>query len=356
MKTKAHLTKRNSLILLLVILISLSGYSQEKAEFKRLGDRKIEGINLMKNMNNISVIQATVLFQNVTKRGIFENERGVFGAAKTHGASMSAELMAYLVFSDGEPTDAEYQKVVDDFYVYLNKKLDEASIKTIAWNQFASSKLYSDLKGDKEDTKTSEEMTKKGNAWKIFTAYNGPRAIRYNPMNHNYNAPAVRGTVRLSNYGKDVDASTIATLNIVIDFADIYLDGDVKSGAYDEFNIRTVTWKKSEVKYSVNPHIRVAGRHNGGNQIFVFPKNRKFEEVYSAADVRASQPLTANVTQDEEKIKKRSWLVPQITIGQKHDITPFVVETTKEEYFKHVKLVLEKYAEELATSFKNAKK
>lgn len=362
MKTHQNLKRFESKSLkglLLVALLSsvfcLDGYAQEVIEFKRGGDRNINGINLMKRMNDISVIQATVLFQNATKRGIFKNERGIFGAAKTHGASMSAELTAYLVFSDGEPSDAEYQKVVDDFYVYLNKKLDEKGIKTTPWQSFATSNFYTQLRGEKEDDKTSEEMTRRGNAWKIITAYNGPRAIRYNPMNHYYNAPAVRGTVRLSNYGKDVKVSTVAALNIVVDFADIYLDGDVRSGVANR-TFSTVTWQKSEVKYDVSPRVKVTGRHTGGNQIFLFPSNRQFDEVYSMTDVRAPQEFNASVSQDEEKIKKRSWLVPQISIGMKHDITPFVVETTKEEYFKNVKQALEKYADDLALAFSNAKK
>jgi len=339
----------------LAFFLCLTGFSQEAVEFRRGGDRNINGINLMKRMNDISVIQATVLFQNATKRGIFKNERGIFGAAKTHGASMSAELTAYLIFSDGEPTDAEYQKVVDDFYVYLNKKLDEKGIKTTPWQSFANSTLYTQLGGEKEDEKLTEEMTRRGNAWKIVTANNGPRAIRYNPMNHYYNAPAVRGTVRLSNYGKDVKVSTIAALNIVVDFADIYLDGDVKSGV-SERTFSTVTWQQSEVKYDVSPRVKVTGRHTGGNQVFLFPSNRQFDEVYSMTDVRAPKEFNATVSQDEEKIKRRSWLAPRISIGQRHDITPFVVETTKEEYFNNVKLALERYADELATALSNARR
>ena len=354
-KIRLRYLKNLLLVAFLSLVFSFDGYAQEAVEFKRGGDRNINGINLMKRMNDISVIQATVLFQNATKRGIFKNERGLFGAAKTHGASMSAELTAYLVFSDGEPSDAEYQKVVDDFYVYLNKKLDEKGIKTTPWQTFANSNLYTQLRGEKEDDKTSEEMTSRGNAWKIITAYNGPRAIRYNPMNHNYNAPAVRGTVRLSNYGKDVKVSTVAALNIVVDFADIYLDGDVRSGVANR-TFSTVTWEKSEVKYDVSPRVKVTGRHTGGNQIFLFPANRQFEEVYSINDIRSPQEFNATVSQDEEKIKKRSWLVPQISIGMKHDITPFVVETTKEEYFNHVKKALESYADKLAIAFSNAKK
>lgn len=343
------------LVAFLALVFCFDGYAQEAVEFKRGGDRNINGINLMKRMNDISIVQATVLFQNATKRGIFKNERGLFGAARTHGASMSAELNAYLVFSDGEPSDAEYQKVVDDFYVYLNKKLDEKGIKTTPWQSFANSTLFTQLRGEKEDVKTSEEMTRSGNAWKIITAYNGPRAIRYNPVNHYYNAPAVRGTVRLSNYGKDVKVSTVAALNIVVDFADIYLDGDVRSGV-TERTFSTVTWQQSEVKYDVSPRVKVTGRHTGGNQIFLFPANRQFDEVYSMTDVRAPQEFMATVSQDEEKIKRRSWLVPRISTGQRHDITPFVVETTKEEYFKNVKEALERYADELATAFSNARR
>lgn len=345
---------KSTITILTALLFSVNVSAQEAIEFKRSGDRKMQGINIIKKMDDVSVIQATVLFQNVTKKGIFVNERGVFGGAATHGASMSAELTAYLVFSDGEPTDAEYQKAVDDFYARLNEKLNQANIKALPWEKFSSSKYYNNAKGEKQEDKNTEEMKKKGNAWKIFTANQGPRIIRYNPMNHNYNAPAVGGTVKLANYLKETKVSTAAALNLVINFADIFLEGEAHSGR-TERAFSTVNWQSSKVKYDLYPNIRITGRHNGGNQIFIFPTSKAFDEIFNTTDVRATTTLKAETSQNASKIQKRSWLVPQISIGHKHDITPFVVETTKKEYFDNVKNALDRYADELAKALKNAK-
>lgn len=348
-----RLNKKILIVTSLLISITVCGQTQP-VEFKRSGDRKIQGINIIKKMDNVSLIQTTVLFQNVTKKGIFVNERGVFGGAATHGASMSAELTAYLVFSDGEPSDEEYQKVVDGFYTRLNEKLNQSNIKALSWEKFTSSKYYNSAKGEKEEDKNTQDMMKRGNAWKVFTANKGPRIIRYNPMNHNYNAPAVGGTVKLANYLKEVKASTAAALNIVVNFADIYLEGEAHSGR-TERAFSTVNWQSSKVKYDLYPNIRVTGRHSGGNQIFIFPTSKAFDEIFNTTDIRATTDLKAETSQDEAKIKKRSWLVPQISIGHKHNITPFVVETTKKEYFDNVKNALDRYADELAKALKNAK-
>src|SRR5690554_310694 len=330
--------------------------------FKRGGDRKIEGLKLLKKMNDASVIQTSIYFQNVTKRSIYVTEKNALGGvlggyagSKSGGNAASADLIAYLVFSDGEPNDTDYQKVTDEFYTYFNTKLLQAGIETVSWENFTSSKYFSKIKDEKDDEKTSQELKKKGNAWKIYIANNGPHPIRYNPVNHNYNVPAVKGTVQMSNYGKEVKTGTLLALNLVLDFADIFLEGDANSGK-TERTFSTVEWKKSTVKYSVSPQLRVTNRHNGGNQVFVFDtKGKKFEEIYNVSDVYASKTIKASVEQDPSKIKRSKFLSSLPSMAQKHEIDPFVVEVTKAEYFENVKSALEQYADKLVKTIVKVK-
>lgn len=338
------------LYLLGIAMFLYTGLHAQEPVFKRSGDRKLSNFNALKKPGDVSIVQTSVFFQNMTKRKIYVTERNALGAilgssagSKSGGNAASAELVAYLVFSDGEPTDAEYQKITNDFYDYLNKKLTQGGIKAVPWDKFTSSKYYDQVKDEKDDAGTVEEFKKKGNAWKVYTANQGPRIIRYNPINHNYNAMAVRGTVRMANYGKSVKAGTVLALNLVVDFADILLEGDVN-------------WKESTVKYMVSPHLRITSRHNGGNQIFVFPvKSKAFDEVYNAEDIRASQEMPALVAQDPSRVQKSIFL-SGISIGMKHDIDPFVVEVSKSEYFEHVKNALEIYADELVKAMVSVKK
>lgn len=354
---------KKMILTLSTVFLFVTGLLAQNIEFKRGGDRKLSGFKAIKKMEDVSVIQTSVYFQNITKRGIYVTERNALGSvlggyagSKSDGNAMSAELIAYLVFSDGEPTDKEYQKAADEFYEYLNKKLTEAGIKALSWDKFTASKYYSKQKGDKEDDQNSEEMTKKGNAWKIYTANQGPRSIRYNPVNHNYNVPAVGGTVKLGNYGKEVKVGTLLALNLVVDFADIYLEGDAHSGVSNR-TFSTVKWKTSSVKYSISPQVRITARNNGGNQIFVFPvKSKAFEEIYNADDIRSPKEYAASVEQDPGKIKKRSFLANLPSMAQKHEIDPFVVETTREAYFANVEIALQKYADNLVAAILEAKK
>jgi hypothetical protein len=354
--------KKTFLTIMTAIFMATLAIAQS-AEFKRGGDRKLDGFNALKKMDDISVIQASVYFQNKTQRGIHVTERNALGGAlggfagsKSGGNAASATLTAYLVFSDGEPSDAEYQKVADEFYDYLNNQLNKSGIKAVSWDQYAGSKYYSGLKDENENDKESEEMTKKDNAWKIYTAHGGPRPIRYNPMNHRYNVPAVGGTVKMSNYGKEVNTGTLMALNVVVDFADIFLEGEASSGT-EKRTYSTLDWKKSTIRYNLTPHIRVTSRHNGGNQAFVFPvASKAFDEVYNTNDIRAAQRMNAQVDQDPSKIQKRTFLANLPSTAQKHDIDPFVVETTKAEYFAQVSNALQQYADELVKAFVAAKK
>ncbi|MBN2806745.1 MAG: hypothetical protein JXR22_08805, partial [Prolixibacteraceae bacterium] len=200
---------RTVLPFLSLFLFLTAGASAQDPVFARVGDRKIEGYKALKNLDDVSIIQATIMFQNASKRTLYVTERNALGkvlgnyaGSKSGGNAASADLTAYLVFSDGEPSDADYQKASDAFYIYLNEQLLNAGINTTTWYEFAQSKYYAGLKGEKEDDQLAAELSKKGNAWKIYSANEGPRTIRYNPINHNYNVPAVRGTIQLANYGK----------------------------------------------------------------------------------------------------------------------------------------------------------
>ena len=353
---------RTLLFLLITFIVSGNTYAQESV-FKRSGDRKISSFKAVSKMDDASVIQAAVYFQNITKKNIVVNERnamggvlGKYAGAKSDGHSASAALTAYLVFSDGEPDDSEYQQAVDEFYTYLNQKLEQNAVKSIPWETFSSSKYFSQLTDDKEAEKEIEELNKKGNAWKIFTANKGPRIIRYNPMNHTYNAPAVKGTVRMANYGKEVKTSTLLALNIIIDFADIYLEGEAHSGKTNR-SYSSVKWQNSTIKYDISPNVRITSRDNGGNQIFVFPtKSKSFDEIYSADDVRSALPLNGKLTQDASLIQKRSFFDYLPSKGTKHSIDPFVVEISKADYFNAVNDALKKYADSLAAAIKEVKK
>lgn len=349
--------------LFIAMLMSMAGFTQSTETFKRGGDRKLSGSNAVKKMSEVSVIQTSVYFQNVTKRSIYVTERNALGAvlgnyagSKSGGNAASADLIAYLIFSDGEPTDEEYQSIVDEFYTYLNSELNDANMKALEWDKFTGSKYYTGLKGEKEDEKTVDEMRKKGNAWKIYTANQGPRPIRYNPLNHNYNVPAVGGTVKMANYGKEVKANTLLALNVIVDFADIYLEGEASSGTVNR-TYSSVEWRKSTVRYSISPQVRATSRNNGGNMVFVFPvASKSFEEIYNAEDIRAPQEFAAQVAQDPAKVQKRSFLANLPSMAQKHEIDPFVVETTKDAYFENVRKALKNYADALVASVENAKK
>ena len=320
-------------------------YAQEETAFVREGNRKLSGSRMLRGFDKVSVPQISVMFKHTTKRSIYKTERSLLGASRRDGGAVSAELTAYLVFSDEEPTQEEYQQVVNGFYDYLLAKFKEANIQTLPWETFASSNLFEQYGGGDDDDSEMEEFRRGGNAWMIVNAWNGPRIVGYNPVNHRYTAPAVRGVTRMSNYMKDTGAEYLAILHVIVDFADIYLDGDVRTGTTQRA-FSTTNWGNYEVKYDLWPNVRITARENGGNNNFIFPTNRRFEVIHSSQDIRTGQPLKADISQDPEKIKRSSWL-PNIYIGQRFDIDPFVVETTKAEYLNQVKQALERYADAL---------
>lgn len=320
-------------------------FAQEEPIFVREDNSRLSRARILRGFDKVSVPQVSVMFKHTTKRSIYKTERSLLGASRSGGGAVSADLTAYLVFSDEEPTSEEYQKLVNEFYDYLLKKFNEANIQTFPWETFASSNLYTQFGGGEESDSDMEEFRRGGNAWMIVNAWNGPRVVGYNPVNHRYTAPAVRGTTRMSNYLKDTGAEYLAILHLTVDFADIYLDGDVRTGTTQRA-FSSTQWGNYEVKYDLWPNIKITSRENGGNNQFIFPTNRKFMVFHSNQDVKSGQPLNAQVSQDAEKIKRSSWL-PNIYIGQRFDIDPFVVETTKAEYLSQVKLALERYADAL---------
>lgn len=349
------------LLLQLIAICFLSAAAQkkkndEKFDFAATGT--FSKPRIVPGMDKLAIAQATVIFKQATTKEHLENERGAFGGRKSGGGSVSGRLTAYLETTDGELTDADYQEITDHFYTYLNTQLNQAGIKTVSWDKITSASFYKD-NDDKDDVSKAKEENKKNGQIALFYNANKGNTIRnYNPAKAVNPGFAFGKIKKAASFSDDLDAPLLF-LHAVVDFADILLDADVKTGESSTYlgsgMTRITKSKNFKFNSTVVANVKVSGesdwdgKYMGGEHYFYNGKSQA-DMLTQIENISSNEKFATEVSQDPEKgvLKRGAYL----GLTKNFNAVPVVVSTTKDAYKKAAKKALENYASELVAFFK----
>ncbi len=303
-------------------------------------------------LDNIAIAQATVYFKHATTHEFLKNERGAFGSRKSGGSSVSGRLTAYLETTDGELTAADYQELADGFYSYFTNKLKASGIPAVEWSKIAGAEFY---QKDGEDLGENgiEEKQQGGQAYVRVNANKGKVLYNFNPFGGINPGFAFGKGKRAGKFSEEVGAPALY-VHVVVDFADIVLDGDVRTGESHKsagVGLTKITKTKNfKFEAEAGPNLKI--KSNLGSAMF-FNQKYQVDQMVVASDISSGVSYASAVSQDpEKKVLKK----PVFTFGKDFKATPVVIETTKEEYKKAAAKALERYADEFVASIKANRK
>ncbi|MGZ8545329.1 MAG: hypothetical protein ACXWV0_08535, partial [Flavisolibacter sp.] len=255
-------------------------------------------------LEKLALAQTSIYFKTATTREVIESERGAFGKRKSDGGSVAGRVTAYLETTDGELTDADFQEVADSFYAYLSAKLKADGIATVDWNDISGNTFYKEQGVELDDIrKDMNEMKKKGQIYSHINANKGNTLWKYSITGGISPGFAFGKAKKAARFSEDVKGD-LSFMHLVVDFADIMLDGDVATGTSTKYGADGITRitknKKWKMDASVGANLKVAA--NTGMSMFYNEKNHT-ESMGITRDVSSNIQFATSVTEDPGKQK-----------------------------------------------------
>lgn len=306
--------KKQFYLLSIIVLISNLMYAQltdaDKLEIGVGGS--FAKPKIIPKLNKLAIAQIAVSYK------LF-SEQKTAGKDKASGKTAGAKVAAYLETTDGELSDTDFQEVTDYFYSYFQKKLKANGIDTIAWSEIVAKDFYKsgeekivEEKGEKDVKDQVKSIAHKGN-----NLYGGATAFAFGKIK------------KASKFCEELDAPA-GFFNVTVDFADVLVNVDVKTvqgGSYISYKYNS----------SVTPEMKVVP------SVFSLFWNEKSqaESLFMNGDIKSEFSYSDKITEDVSKA--RSGLAKQFAFRK--EMTPVLIETTREKYKTAAKKALEKYAD-----------
>ena len=305
-------------------------------------------------MEKLALAQTSIYFKTATTREVIENERGAFGGRKSGGGSVAGRLTAYLNTTDGELEDADFQELADSFYTYLSRKLADAGVGQVEWAAITNTNFYKEQGVDVDDIrKDASEMKKKGQIYAHINANRGSTLWKYSITGGMSPGFAFGKAKKAARFSEDLNAD-LAFMHIVVDFADILLEGEVHTGTSTKYGAGGYTVvtknKKWKMDASVGANLKVAA--NSGMSMFYNQKSQ-VESMGVSKDVPSGVAFASSVAEDPEKEKLRK---KDNLFAKDFNMTPIVVSTTKAQYKAAALKALQNYADIFSAKVRYSKK
>lgn len=339
------------------LLLVFSVYSQDEKTVDETLKMFVGGsfgkAKMFGKMDKLALAQTSIYFKTVTTREVVEHERGPLGRRKTDGGSVAGRLTAYLQTTDGELTDVDFQELADGFYKYLAARLQENGVGAVDWSSITGTEFYKEQGTDVDDIKKDvDEMKKKGQIYAHINSNKGNTLWRYN-INGGISPGFAFGKAKKAAKFSEEVGGDLAFMHIIVDFADIILDGDVKTGEkinYGAGGITTITKTKNwKMDASVGANVKVVP---GGMSMFYNEKNQT-ESMGVNREISSGIAYAASVEEDPTKQKLRK---KDNMFAKDFNMTPVVVSTTKAQYKAAAKKALENFADMFVLKIKYSKK
>ncbi|HEX8332547.1 MAG TPA: hypothetical protein VF622_07985 [Segetibacter sp.] len=287
---------------------------------------------IMPSLSKLAIAQYAVNYKLTTTES-------VIGKEKSSGSIAGAKLTAFLEPTDGELTQEDLQEVTDYGYNYFQKQLQANGVATVDWSTISGHEFYNTSK-EKDDDKNK----KGGNVWLTSNANNG---------NMFYDGGFGFGmgkANKAAKFSKDIDAP-LAFFNLVVDFADILLNVDIKTARGGNYVMAGHPIKKTKsFKYegTVTPDMNVTPS-GMGTLSFLFNEKMHGESIMVKEPIFAGYKYSTAVAEDESRIKNKAFAFAK-------SMKPVIIETTKAQYKEGAKKALEKHADAFIAKAKSMKK
>lgn len=320
--------------LALIIALSLawqlsSAQKGDQEKFQILTGGSFGKPKIIPKLSKLAIAQITVNYK-------ITSEERVIGKEKRSGSVAGAKVTAYLQTTDGDLTDNDFQELTDYFYSYFQKKLKGSGIDTVGWNTIADTDFYKKNKADEE----KDGGERAGNVWVTRTAHNG---------NTIYGGGLGFAFMKLKKASKFCDeiGAPAAAFFVTVDFADVMVNVDIKTTVSE--NIYWVnTTKSTKFKSAVKPEMKVVAT----SQYSLFWNDKtQMESLLLMQDLPSGGAYADNTSEDASKA--RSGLAKAFAFRK--EMTPVVIETTREKYKAAAKKALENYANAFVERTKEGK-
>lgn len=260
----------------------------------------------------------------------------VIGKEKSSGAIAGAKLTAFLETTDGKLTEADFQEITDHFYSYFQRKLKENGVDSVAWSTITGTEFYKTA----DEQAPASEKGSNANVWYTRSARNG--SIMYGG-----GIGFAFGKIKkASKFCKEIGAPA-AALNLTVDFADIELDVDIRSGTYTGYYTVTKT-RQLNYNSAVRANVKVVPSEMGTNSLFWNEKDGS-ESLTIRQDIGAGTAYADNVSQDADRMKNNPFAFSK-------EMLPVIIETTRDKYKAAAKASLEAYVDTFIQLQKDLKK
>ncbi|WP_290799161.1 hypothetical protein [Flavihumibacter sp. UBA7668] len=316
---------------------------------------------IVPKIESLAFPQVTILYKTATTREMFKNERGALGGRKHGGGSVAGRVTSYLDITDVELTQEDYQQLTNGFYTYLLAACNKEGIKTVDWATVASQDFYKDQEDKKEEEKMQQESQRRGQVYTTVNAYEGNTLLNYDPTKTMNLGFAFGRAKKASRFSDDLKAD-LAIVHLVVDFADIKMDGDVKTSQYTRslapFVYRITKTRDFSFNSTVEENVKVLGgtAWDGkpiGGRIFFYNEKMQTDQILFDSDISADVKFATNVTQDPTKkvLNKKENI-----FAKDFNAVPVVVSTTKSAYISAVKKALENFADSFVKKIQASRK
>ena len=279
---------------------------------------------LIPNLKKLAITELTVNYKLTTTAKTIAQERST-------GKIAGARVSAYLEFTDGEPTQEDFQGITDHFYHYFQKTLKANGIDTVGWNEMAASDFYQKIGDDDKDDSRKEGG---GNEWVVCSANKGK-------IVHSGAAGFAGGKgKRAMDFAKDF--GTAASFKVNVDFADVLVNLDIKTterkNLYDGWYYPEVT--KQKYTWAVHAMMMVGDQDNK-QWTYVWGTKGWPEFLFQWSDIPVNGNYSTSVTEDVSKA--RSGLAKQFAFRK--ELTPVLVQTTRDKYKAAATQAVEKWVD-----------
>ncbi len=313
--------KKQLYLLIIIVLLSNLIYAQESDADKL----KIDKSKILSKLDGLALAQITVNYKLTTTAKMVAQEKGT---RQTAGARISA----FLETTDEELSANDFQEVTDYFYFYFQKKLKENGIDTVAWNTITATDFYKNAVDKDADEKKDESKEKGGNEWVTYTAHKGNTLHGKNELGFAF------GKIKKgSSFCEEIGAPA-GFFYLTVDFADVLVNLDIKTSREENMYYSKTTTKKTYA-WAVKPDMRV-GQPDAGLTLF-WNKKSQSEILTQKKDMEGGVKYADEVSDDPSKA--RTGLAKQFAFSK--ELTPILIQTTREKYKAAAKKALEKYAD-----------
>jgi hypothetical protein len=322
--------KKYLFLVALVVLGNGLTYAQTDADKLQVPKPKI-----LAKLDNLALAQLTVSYK-------LTSTAKTIGVEKQSGDKAGAKISAYLQVTDGPLTDADFQEITDYFYSYFQKKLKENGIDTVAWATIVATDFYKNAAEKEDDKKDDGKGEKGGNVWVTSTAHKG------NILHGGELAFAFGKIKKAAAFSEEIGAPA-GFFYVTVDFADVMVHVEIESREttliyYVKVNTKTKYTTAVKAEMSV-------GQSDLGSNLF-WNKKSQGDVMFQRKDIIGSSGYHTAISEDASKVKNsfaKLWAF-------RKEMTPVVIETTKDKYKDAAKKTLEKYADAFVAKAKLLKK